>query len=370
MREPRQTETEDDQMSSRRTTRTRRSGTALAALAALLALAAAGSQSAGAASPVHVSTGGATHVHGTSAQLNGVLVAPGIAASVFFKYGPTVAYGHQTKPLTIPPPSPPKSVKVGQLVTGILAGWHYTMCATFTNPTTSPPKVETICDTKDKSFSGGKASKLKFVVPRGKEERLFAIYGGTLELSGSLTGTGNANHALTLQATPFPYTDPFTTLGGTVVSSRTGSFIFRVAHITGDAQLRVLTVDPKPVYSPVLTVHVTPRITLHVRSAGRTGIYRLYGTVAPSRPGAGLAIQQLTPQKAGSKREGPAAHSVAATVLKRATKSLSRFSVIVKLSGTSHYRAYVKLPKGAIESGHSSNVLIKAPAAKGRTKRR
>ena len=42
--------------------------------------------------------------------------------------------------------------------------------------------------------------------------------------------------------------------------------------------------------------------------------------------------------------------------------------MIVNLSGTFHYRAYVKLPKGSIESGHSSNVLIKAPAAKRGTK--
>ena len=35
----------------------------------------------------------------------------------------------------------------------------------------------------------------------------------------------------------------------------------------------------------------------------------------------------------------------------------------IRLSGTFHYRAFVRLPKGAIESGHSANVLIKAPKA-------
>jgi hypothetical protein len=271
--------------------------------------------------------------------------------------------------VTIPPPVPvpptPKSVKIGQAVTGLLAGYHYRVCATYQGAT----KIETVCG-KDKSFTGGKASKLRFQLGKGKEDRLGTYYGGTLEVTGSLTGKNNAGHGLTLQATPFPFTSPFTTIGGTVFSSRTGSFVFKVAHLTQDTQLRILTVDTRPIYSSVLTVHVSPSISLHVRSAGRSGLYRLYGTVAPARNGAPVTIQQLTPQKASSKREGPAAHSVAKAILRRATKTLSRFSVIVHLSGTFHYRAFVKLPKGALESGHSSNVLIKAPAAKGGTKQK
>ena len=87
--------------------------------------------------------------------------------------------------------------------------------------------------------------------------------------------------------------------------------------------------------------------------SGATGV--LGAVAAPS-----LALAQ-------SKREGPAAHAVGSTKLKKATKRLSRFSVIVNLSDTFRYRAFVRLAgKGAIESGHSANVLIKAP--KGTTK--
>ncbi len=343
-------------------------GTSLLLLLGALA-ASAGADTA----PVRVTTGGVAHVVGTSGQLQGTLIANNIAVSVYFEYGPNgppYVYASKTKPVTIPAPVPvpptPKSVKVGQAVTGLLVGYHYRICATYTlNGKIEPP----VCG-KDKSFTGGKATKLRFKLGKGKEERLGVVYGGTVEVTGSLTGNNSANHGLTLQATPFPYTAPFTTIGGTVLSSRTGSFLFRVARLTQDTQVRILTVDTRPIYSPVLTIYVSPRITLHVRSAGHTGLYRLYGTVAPVRHGATVTIQQLVPRKAASKREGPASHSVAKAVLKRATKSLSRFSVIVKLSGTFHYRAFVKLPKGSIESGHSSNVLIKAPAAKGPTKQK
>lgn len=340
--------------------------------ASLLLLLAALAASAGADTvPVRVSTGGVGHATGTSGQLQGTVIADNIAVNVYFEYGPNgppFAYASKTKPVTIPAPVPvpptPKAVKVGQAVTGLLTGYHYRMCATYTLGGKLEPPV---CG-KDKSFTGGKAGKLRFQLGKGKEARLGTYYGGALEVTGSLTGTGNANRGLTVQATPFPYTAPFTTLGGTVFSSRTGSFVIKIAHLFQDTQLRILTVDTRPLYSQVITVHVSPRISLHVRSAGHTGLYRLYGTVSPARNGAPVTIAQLVPQKASSKREGPASHSVAKTILKRATKTMSRFSVIVKLSGSFRYRAEVKLPKGALESGHSSNVLIKAPTTKGGTK--
>lgn len=353
-------------MMRRATSEARRGTWALLAGMALLVAAAVPQAAAAAKQAVQVNTGGVNHIRGATAQLNGTVDAPTITTSVYFNYGPTTAYGHQTKAIVVPPPSPAKAVKVGEQVTGLLVGWHYRMCASFTNPTKGP---ETVCGAKDVVFTGGsKATKLKIVLPKGKEERLSVVYGGTLELGGSLSGNARASHGLALQATPFPFTAPFTTLGGTTVSSRTGAFVFKVARVLQSLEVRILTTDARPTYSPVLTIRVSPRITLHVRSAGKVGLYRLFGTVAPARPGAPLTIQQLLPQKASSKRSGPAPHSVSSTILKKATKSLSRFSVIVSLSGTFHYRAYVKLPKGAVESGHGADVLIKAPTSKGTTK--
>ncbi len=341
---------------------------ALALLTASLTLALASSGASAAGTPVRAITGGVSHVKGTSGQLNGK-VATTVPVSVFFEYGPNGApgpvpypYASKTKPLAIaPPPSAggkTKAINVGQAVTGLLPKYHYRIAATFVNN----GKTETAYG-KDKSFTGGSLNKLKFNITKTKGETLTATYGDPFELVGSLTGAGNQNHGLILQQTPFPYTEPFTTLPGTIFSSRTGSFVFKLARMTENVQFRILTIDPRPLYSPALTVHVSPNIKVHFRSAGKTGLYRIYGTVSPARNGAPLTIQKLTPRKAISKREGPAAHSVGSTILRRATKSMSRFSIIVSLTGNFRYRVSVKLPKGKLSSGNSSNFLIKAPKA-------
>jgi hypothetical protein len=304
----------------------------------------------------HFATGGVAHATTTTGELEGTVNTEGLAVSYYFEYGPTEAFGTKTKVVAVPIPSPLKVVKVGQAVTGLLIGYHYRIVGIYPGPAgpvtvTGSPRI----------FNGGKAAKMRFVIPKGKEDQISTVYGGTALLTGSLTGANPASQGLSLQATPFPYRDPFTTLGGTVLTSRTGSFVFKVAKLTQNTELRVLTTTPRPVYSPVVVIHVTPRITVHVRSGGKTGLYRIYGTVAPARNGAVLQFQQLLPQKANSHKEGPAPHGVGSTVLKRATSSSSRFSLIVSLSGSFRYRAFVKLPKGALDSGHSSNVLIKAP---------
>jgi hypothetical protein len=300
------------------------------------------------------STGGVSHVKGTTGQLNGVVDPNGIETSYYFQYGPTIAYGAQSKP--VPVGAGVKQVKVGQIVTGLLPGYHYRIAATYAGG--AVPVFG-----KDKSFSGGKSTKLKFVVPHGKEEQLTVAYGGSIALTGSLTGLGNANHGLTLQATPFPYTAAFTTLGTPILSSRTGSFSFRLSKLTGSTELRVLTTDARPLYSQTVLIHVTPKIVLHIRPAGKPGRYRLYGTVVPAKAGAFVTFQQLLPQKANSKRSGPRPRAVGSVKLKRAGASESRFSTVLTLTGTFRYRAFVKLPKGSLDSGHSNNVLVHAPAA-------
>jgi len=338
---------------------------AIALVATAVALAAPSLASAAAEPKPHFGTGGVSHVSGTTGELEGTVNTEGLATKYFFEYGPTVAYGSKSKEVAVPIPAPLKPVKVGQNVTGLLAGYHYRIVGFYTD---LKGVLHGPIPGADKSFGGGKAGKLKFIVAKGREEAVSAVYGSTLSLGGSLTGLGSTGKALALQATPFPYTEPFTTLSGTVLSSRTGSFTFKVAHITQSTEFRFIALDPRPVYSPIVPVSVMPRITVHVRSAGTTGLYRIYGTVAPAHNGAQVVIQQLTPQRSGSRRSGPRPRSVGATVLKRAGASLSRYSAIVTLSGTFRYRVFVRLPKGPVRSGHSANVLIRAP--KGTTKKK
>src|SRR5271165_5000501 len=240
-------------LSARRATR----GAILLAAAAL----AAGALGAGAPVP-RVATGGVKHVRGTSGQLDAVVNPNGVETSYYFEYGPTVAYGKSTKPEPIGKGT--KAVKIGQPVTGLLPGYHYRVVAVYVGGLKP-------VDGKDKSFLGGKASKLRFQIPKGKENEITVSYGGTAELSGGLTGLGNTGHGLILQADPYPYKAIFTTLLGPASSNLSGHFVFRVPKMTQNTEFRILTTDRRPLYSSVMTVHVTPKIILHIRRTATKG---------------------------------------------------------------------------------------------------
>jgi hypothetical protein len=317
----------------------------------------------GATEPVpHVATASAAHETATSGELRGSVTPHGITTiSFFFEYGPTAALGLSTKPVPVPLPTPPQTVlPVGQTVTGLHVGYVYRIAATYTTKT---GVLKTIHARDEKTFTGGKAGVLRFIISKEREERVTVSYGGDALLTGSLSGAGSGGRSLTLQATPYPFTEAFATVGTAVVTSAAGGFSVTVDHLTHNTEYRFLTEDLRPLYSPILLVTVTPKITLHVRGSSRTGLYRLYGTVTPARNGTPVAIQELLPQKAGSNRTGPRTHSVASGVLKRGPSGSSRFSIVVKLTGSSRYRAYVRLPQGALASGSSGSVLLRGPKA-------
>jgi hypothetical protein len=345
-----------------RTATNSRARRSIAALAFGLVLVMA--HAAGAATePVpHVATASAAHETATSGELRGSVTPHGIATISFFcEYGPTAALGSSTKPVAVPLPTPPQTVvPVGQTVTGLHIGDLYRIAATYT---TKAGIVKTIHARDEKTFTGGKAGVLRFIISKEREERVTVTYGGDALLTGSLTGAGSGGRSLTLQATPYPFTEAFAPIGTPVVTSAAGGFSVVVDHLTHNTEFRFLTDGLRPLYSPTVLVTVTPRITLHVRGSSRTGLYRLYGTVTPARKGAPVAIQELLPQKAGSKRSGPRTHPVGSGVLKRGPSGSSRFSIIVKLTGSSRYRAYVRLAPGALSSGSSGSVLLRGPKA-------
>jgi hypothetical protein len=296
-----------------------------------------------------VATGKPSNVHGTSALLNGVVTPNEI----------------ETKHAVIPVKQK-TPVKVGQPVVGLAVDDYFEMFGSYVSE-----GVVHLIHGKERRYEGPRPKKLRFNLPRGKESQITVGYGGSFDLDGSLTGTNASGVQLSLQAVAFPFKNPFTTLGSPVVTSSVGRFVFKVAKMTANTEFRIVTLGASPVYSPTVTVRVSPQIVLHVRSAGKTGLYRLFGTVTPAENGAPLLIQILKPQKASSKKEGPAPHEIGATVLKRGTKTTSRFSIVLSLSGNWHYRAYVRLSaKQSLVSGNSSNVLIKAPKATAKHKRK
>jgi hypothetical protein len=301
-----------------------------------------------------VTTGGTSAVRGTSATLLGSVDTGNSPASYYFQYGPTVAYIKQTAPGKLPAGT--TRVKVGQAVSGLIAGYHYRLVATNAVHPTPVYGKDRVFGVKKKSL------KTKFTLPKSSPP---TNYGGTYVLSGTLSGPGNANRALALQASPYPFLEAFTTVGLAAHTDAAGRFSFRVSHLTKTTQFRVATLDPRPVYSPVTTQLVGVKVTLKVRSSGHRGLVRLYGTVTPAKPGAHLDFQLFKAVRPGNspKAEERTARFATqfSTLVKKGTATVSRFSAIVKVVRAGAYRAYVSLPRrAAVSSGWSPSVLLHA----------
>jgi hypothetical protein len=311
-----------------------------------------------------VSTGNASHVHGTSALLSGRVNPRGLETTYFFEYGPTTAYGLHTA--TGNAGKGTVAIKVGLTATTLRSGYHYRIVATNKTGTTRG---------RDRVFTA-KTTKLHFELPARVPPLL---YGRSLLISGSLAGLGAAHHQVVLQESPYPFEGAFTNIGEAAFTGPTGRFSFRVPRLLLGTQFRVSTLDPKPVLSKILTVHVGVRVTFKVRAGARSGLYRLYGTVAPPQVGARVLFQlqkkakhrnSERSEKAEERAEAkPFSYSTrATTVVKRATKSFARFSAIVTIKRTGRYRVLVLPHKGPLDEGTSPQTIL-LRAAPARTRR-
>jgi hypothetical protein len=319
----------------------------------------------------HVSTGGVTHVTPTSATLEGSIDPHNLATTYYFQYGATAAYGAQTTPTSLPAGS--TTVKVLQAVTGFLQGYHYRLVAT---------NADGMKAGHDRTFTSAK-KKSSFELPQTFEP---IPLGGAFTLSGTLTGTGNADRQIVLQATPYPYTAPFADVGSPIPTTTTGRFTFRVNNLSTSTKFRVVTVGTTPVTSLIVPQQVTVRVVLKVRTSSRRGLVRLYGTVTPAEVGAHVFFQFEKPPKAEaapkgerptklenpakgknkserSEEKGPKFLTKFSTVVKPGTKAISRFSAVVSVRDAGNYRAFVEVHPGSLASGHSLSVALRAAPA-------
>jgi hypothetical protein len=301
-----------------------------------------------------VSTGAVTHVRGTSGQLEGKVNPVGLETTYYFQYGPTIAYGMAT-PVT-PAGAGTLSVKVGQTVTGLLAGYHYRLVASNSAGLTLGA---------DRLFAP-KATTNKIELSK---EPIVDVFGTPFFLSGRISGTGNAGRRVVLQSSPFPYLEPFVTVSTPAVTNAAGAFSFRVSNLFRSAQLRVSTLDPRPLYSPLIRAQVAVRVSFHARSAGH-GLVRLYGTVTPALRGAFVHFQVAKAVRPGVSEKTVAFSTQFTTSVKHATHSFSRFSMVVRLRLSGNYRALVKPPAGPYVTGSSAHLKLHAAPAPSKTKRK
>ncbi len=312
-----------------------------------------GTATAGLGAPVVV-TGAVSHERGITPLLEGVVNPDGEATTYYFQYGATTAYASITATASLPAGS--AAVKVELPAPGILPGYHYRVVATNTSGT----RVG-----KDRIYTT-KATKEKFVFPKTSEA---VVYGHPFILSGTLEGLYNANRALQLRASAYPYKTGYTVVGEPVLTDVKGRFSFLVPNMTASTKFRVYTIARRPVVSRIFTKRVAVSVTLKVRARGPKGLVRVYGTVTPAEVGARIYVQLREPSKRkGGKREGKDGAKFAtefSAVVKRGTLTISRYSAVLTVLEQGRYRAYVVVKKGPLVSGASTTVVLsEKPGAK------
>lgn len=306
---------------------------ALALIAGALALPA---QAAAPPAPT-VSTSGVTNVTYSSAILYGYIAAHGQVTNYVFQYGPTKSYGAQS-PLA-PAGNGTSTVKVSQAVAGLQPGitYHYRIVAASPGGTTKG---------LDHAFATPKIP-LSLAIAGVPNP---VVFGDPFFVEGTLSGTGASTREIVLQANPFPYLGGFKDVGNPEVTLPNGTFSFAFPGLTENAQLRVVAVGGKVIVSPVVTELVAVRVTFHVRRTRRRGVFRLYGTVAPSEVGAQVGFQLLRPGK--SVNEG-------GTIVKPGTATVSKFSSRRRIRHKGLYRALIKINDGAHVSSYSAPILVR-----------
>jgi hypothetical protein len=177
------------------------------------------------------------------------------------------------------------------------------------------------------------------------------VFGNALVVEGVLSGTGAGSHEVVLQANPYPYSGGFKIVGNPEVTNPAGGFSFPFLGLLESTQLRVVTVGKPEVSSPVVLENVAVRVSFYVRSVGRPGFVRFYGTVAPAEVGALVGFQLLQP---GHKSVNEGGTSVAA-----GSPTVSKFSRVVHLHRRGLYRALIQVPAGAHVSNYSAPILVR-----------
>jgi hypothetical protein len=241
---------------------------------------------AGAASKPTVRTGGATEVGQSAANLHGRVNPQGAETTYYFQYGTTRKYGAVTSTQSAGAGTTGVRVTAG---TGALAPattYHYRLVATNAKGATAGG---------DRTF---KTQRQPLGVTLAGNPNPVRTGAGTT-LYGTLSGTGNANRQVVLQANPWPYTQGFLPVANNQVTDANGNFFFPILAVNVNTQYRVLMPQKPEVQSPIVLLGTKVRVTTHVRvtRGSRSGVVRLSGSLIPPMDGTQVLIQKFVNDK-------------------------------------------------------------------------
>lgn len=316
--------------------RRRRISVAAVAAFALLGGALMQTPVAQAATRPSVVTGAAQQVGYASATLTGTVNPNGSDASYYFQYGPTAAYGGQTA--IADAGAGTKKLVISLSVAGLqpLTLYHFRLVAV---------------NAAGVSFGADKTL-LSTKVPLSLQ--IFAapspvLYGGPLTVQGTLSGTGNGEREVVLQADTFPFSAGFQDLGNPELTTAAGSFSFPVLSLLAGTAFRVVTTTSPPVVSPVWDESVVVKVVAHIGRTRRAHFARIYGQVTPAENGMQVGILRTVHGK------GVLAGGTVLRPLGAGSSSFSR--VLHVVPGV--YRVLVRVSSGALSSNYSQPLVVR-----------
>lgn len=286
-------------------------------------------------------TGNARSVTFSGATLTGAVNPHGQATNYYFQYGTSTRYTNQT-PLT-PVGNGTRTVGVSEPITGLSAvtKYHFRLVAV------GPGGANQTARGADRTFTTAKIPLAIGIVAVPEP----VVYGSPLMVEGTLSGTGNANRAVVLQAKPFPFTGPFMNIGDAHLTDAAGGFAFPFLGLIQTAQLQVITTGKPTVVSPVITEHVAVQVSINVHSTRRRGFAKVTGTVTPPEVGNVVAFQKIT------RHHGFV--TVGTAIVHTGTFTTGRFSRTLHVRTPGVYRAFVNVVSGAQVANVSRTVQIK-----------
>jgi hypothetical protein len=228
-----------------------------------------------------VTTGRATAIVQNGATLHGTVDPNGTATLYFFQIGPTRLYGGNTAVQSAGKGNKPRRVTGAITAAAPATTYHYRLVARRGG--------NRVWTGKDRTFKT-KAQPLGVTLAATPNP---IHTGRPTTLHGVLTGTGNANRQVELQANVWPYTGGFQPAGNVQVTDSAGAFSFPLLSVAVNTQYRVLMPAKPEVVSPIVVLGTVSKVTRHatVKRGSKRGRIHFTGRIRPAIDGADVYIQ-------------------------------------------------------------------------------
>ena len=266
------------------------------------------------------------------ATLHGRVNPVGHATDAWFQYGLTKNYGQRTPSQNA---GTAGEVPIAASIGGLTSNktYHFRIVA---------ENKDGRRNGTDRTFKTSKPTTTPVFTPNP------VPYGKPVAVSGQIVGTGANGAQVSLFGHPFPYTDPFTQYGNTVVADKSGNYLFVLASALSNSIFEVRGKTTPAFTSAQQQLHVSSNISLHtptrVKPRGRV---HFWGIVSPAQDGIVVEIQKQV--------KGGGWALFTRTTLKPRTSGTSRFTTRKRLFHSRVFRAIVHSTGGVVDEGTTLN---------------